>query len=262
MAWPDFTELSFGYCFLRELESRYTHGGRFPKAPDFISQHEEATEGYDVEVAMDGAVPLFIQLKRSEIMTGDTASEFGSTLFSARPVYRMNLHRSRHHVTPGGHYAQHQALQDLESTGENVIYATSQIPGPSELSIHCVNGTVISAASAIFSPLEIQLPDFTASHHVSFYDNLPWAVVFSNEGNRFERRFPNADKWISQLSESPQSLEANRNAMRDVVKLIRSHFELQSVDADIAKIIDGKPEVEAAILAYFLLDAQLTFVKF
>ena len=97
---------------------------------------------------------------------------------------------------------------------------------------------------------------------MSFYDNLPWAVVFSNEGNRFERRFPNADKWISQLSESPQSLEANRNAMRDVVKLIRSHFELQSVDADIAKIIDGKPEVEAAILAYFLLDAQLTFVKF
>ena len=52
MAWPDFTELSFGYCFLRELESRYTHGGRFPKAPDFISQHEEATEGYDVEGAM------------------------------------------------------------------------------------------------------------------------------------------------------------------------------------------------------------------
>lgn len=55
MPWPDFTELTFGFAFLRELEQNYVHGGRFPKAPDFISQGAEATKGYDVEVAIDGS---------------------------------------------------------------------------------------------------------------------------------------------------------------------------------------------------------------
>ena len=52
MPWPDFTELTFGYVFLREFERYYVHGGRFPKAPDFISQGEEATKGYDVEIVI------------------------------------------------------------------------------------------------------------------------------------------------------------------------------------------------------------------
>ena len=92
MAYPDFSELSFGYCFLRELETRHTHGGRFPKAPDFISQYDEGTKGYDVEVAMDGAIPLFIQLKRSEVMTRSHAGEFGTPWFPAKPVYAAQLH--------------------------------------------------------------------------------------------------------------------------------------------------------------------------
>jgi hypothetical protein len=178
MAYPDFSELSFGYCFLRELETRYTHGGRFPKAPDFITQQDEATKGYDVEVALDGAIPLFIQLKRSEVMVGDYAREFKSSSFPTRPAFRMNLHRSQKHG-----YAQHLALQALESSGEQVIYATSQIETPTELSAHSVSGTVISSASAMFSPNEIQLPDLTSPHHVSFYAHQPWAVLFSDEGS-------------------------------------------------------------------------------
>jgi hypothetical protein len=254
MAYPDFSELSFGYCFLRELESRYTHGGRFPKAPDFITQHDEATKGYDVEVAMDGAVPLFIQLKRSEVMVGGYAREFGSQWFQTRPAFRMNLH--------GKHaYAQHAALQDLDTSGEQVIYATSQIEEPAELSAHSVSGTVISSASAMFAPNEIQLPDLTAKHHVSFYEDKPWAVVFSEEGGHFDRRFPSAEKWISQLFEKPRGREENEAAMRSVALRIRSRFGASAVDRGIARISDGSPVTEAAILSYFLLDAQLTFVK-
>ena len=90
MAWPDFTDLSFGHCFLRELETRYTRGGRFSKAPDFISQHVEKTEGYDGEVAMDGSIPLFIPLKRSMVMTGLNAGELASPLFTKTPITRVS----------------------------------------------------------------------------------------------------------------------------------------------------------------------------
>lgn len=254
MAYPDFSELSFGYCYLRELESRYTHGGRFPKAPDFITQHAEATKGYDVEVALDGAVPLFIQLKRSEVMVGDYAREFGSPWFASRPAFRMNLRR-RHA------YAQHSALQDLETSGEQVIYATSQIEEPAELSAHCISGTVIASASAMFAPNEIQLPDLITTHHVSFYADKPWAVVFSEEGGHFERRFPRAEKWLSQLFNKPRDRAGNQAAMRSVVQRIRSRFGPQVAGRDVTRLSDGNPVIEAAILAYFLLDAQLTFVK-
>lgn len=254
MGYPDFSELSFGYCFLRELETRYTHGGRFPKAPDFITQHDEATKGYDVEVAMDGAVPLFIQLKRSEVMVGGYAREFGSLWFQTRPAFRMNLHRK--HA-----YAQHTALQDLQTSGEQVIYATSQIEQPAELSAHSLSGTVISSASAMFAPNEIQLPDLTATHHVSFYADQPWAVVFSEEGGHFDRRFPRAEKWISQLFEKPRGREENEAVMRAVAQRIRSRFGVRAVDRGVARISDGSPVAEVAILAYFFLDAQLTFVN-
>jgi hypothetical protein len=52
MPWPGFSELSFGFSFLREFERQHAPGGSFPAAPDFISQNEEATKGYDVEIAL------------------------------------------------------------------------------------------------------------------------------------------------------------------------------------------------------------------
>lgn len=256
MAYPDFSELSFGYCFLRELETLHSSGGRFPKAPDFITQHDEATEGYDVEVSLDGAVPLFIQLKRSEVMVGDTAREFQSGWFPSRPVFRMNLHFSQKYA-----YAQHTALQALEASGEQVIYATSQIETPDDLSAHCIQGTVISSASAMFSPNEIKLPDHINAHHVSFYADQTWAAVFSEAGGQFERRFPSAEKWLSLLFERLRDREDNKQAMRRVVQIIRKEFEWSEAGSYIALFSDGDPVIEAAILAHFLLDTQLTFVK-
>ena len=51
MPFPDFSELTFGYAFLREFEKQYTRNGSFPAAPDFITQAAEATLGYDVSSA-------------------------------------------------------------------------------------------------------------------------------------------------------------------------------------------------------------------
>ena len=118
MPWPDFTELTFGYVFLREFEQNYVHGGRFPKAPDFISQWDEATEGYDVEIALSDATPVYLQLKRSYVLVQRNAKEIRDGTYSDPNVYRMHLHKNRH-------YRQHKALQKLEANGNAVFYVTS-----------------------------------------------------------------------------------------------------------------------------------------
>src|SRR5262245_47630104 len=57
--WPDFSEVSFGFSFLRDFERLHAPGGAFPSAPDFISQADVASLGYDVEAALAGSNPVF-----------------------------------------------------------------------------------------------------------------------------------------------------------------------------------------------------------
>lgn len=94
MPWPDFTELTFGYAYLRELERKYSPGGTFPLAPDFISQNSEAEKGYDVKVSLGGTVLLFIQFKRSFVLTKGNAKEVVDGTYSGPQVFRMHLHVS------------------------------------------------------------------------------------------------------------------------------------------------------------------------
>lgn len=258
MPWPDFTELSFGYCFLRELETKYTRGGRFPKAPDFISQHAEKTEGYDVKVAMTASVPLFIQLKRSMVMTNSNAHEYSSPHFAGKPVFRMNLHRK-------GNFSQHLALQRLEQAGNRVIYATSQIEDPQELVTHTKHRTMVTQASALFSPSSINLPTLNEPHYVSFYANQNWAVLFSKKGERFERGWSDSSTWLSDILKSPQSREENEKAMKAVVQLLLSTVsqDLGNVPRSIRSALEelDSPAAQASVLAHYLLDAHLTFLK-
>lgn len=258
MPWPDFTELSFGYCFLRELETKYTRDGRFPKAPDFISQHAEKTDGYDVEVAMTGSIPLFIQLKRSMIIKSPNAVEYTSPHFPHRPVFRMNLHRK-------DSFAQHEALQRLESHGNHVIYATSQIRDPQDLLTHTKNGTMVSDASTIFSPASINLPTWHEPHHVSFYANQSWAVLFSREGEWFERTWPKSLAFIDEILSSPNSREDNEKAMLNAERTLlgeASKTEL-NMPRRLLGILDGLdgPSARVSVLAHYLLDTQLMFLK-
>jgi hypothetical protein len=95
MPWPDFTELTFGSAFLREFEKNYVNGGRFPKAPDFISQGAEATKGYDVEIAMSDATPVYLQLKRSYVLVTCNAKEIKGGIFTTPKVYRMGSQSTR-----------------------------------------------------------------------------------------------------------------------------------------------------------------------
>ncbi len=252
MPWPDFTELTFGFAFLRELEQNYVHGGKFPKAPDFISQGAEATKGYDVEVAIDGATPLFLQLKRSYVLVRSSASEIAYGLYAGPKIYRMNLHKS-------GKYRQHKALQGLEALGNAVFYVTSQIHTPKEFADHYDKGTIVSRASAMFAPNEIVLPDDTKEHHVSFKRNQAFGYVYSREPHSFERKFSEDGLWLPSLMERRQSAKENRKALKEVVSfLTKKLYRRHPVRRMIA---ERSVEAQAAILSYFLLDAQLTFVK-
>src|SRR5260370_29667531 len=106
MPWPDFSELSFGFAFLREFERNNACGGSFRSAPDFISQNDEAIKGYDVAV-LGGSTPVFFQFKRSFVLTTVLAKEIKNGNFSILPLFRMHLRQKNA-------YRQHVALQALE----------------------------------------------------------------------------------------------------------------------------------------------------
>ena len=252
MPWPDFTELTFGYVFLREFELKYVYGGQFPKAPDFISQWDEATKGYDVEIALSDATPVYLQLKRSFVLERRNAKEFRDGVYQDPEAYRMYLHKN-------DYYRQHRALQDLEKKGNMVLYVTSQIHKSEEFAEAYDAGCVVSRASALFSPRELVLPDYSQVHHVSFKAEDQFGYVYSGEPERFERKFVDVDRWLPILRERRLSLDDNRRLLGETADFLARNL---SVRDPLRSLIVEKPvEQQASILAYFLLDAQLTFVK-
>lgn len=252
MPWPDFTELTFGYAYLRELERRHAPGGSFPLAPDFISQNDEAEKGYDVEVTLNGATPLFIQFKRSFVLTRSTAKEVQDGTYSGPQVFRMNLHRR-------GAYRQHKALQALEAAGSEVQYVTSQIYTRTEFAHAFSQEQIISDASAHFLPAEIVLPDYSKDHHVSFRAHDAYGYVYSEFGAPFARAIANSDGWAARVRERRRSYEDNLKSLEKAVQTMsRSGRRIEALN----RLLERKPlEQKASILAYVTLDAQLTFVR-
>lgn len=257
MPWPNFTELTFGYAFLQEFEKNHVHGGRFPRAPDFISQGAEATKGYDVEIAIDNATPAFLQLKRSYVLVRSTAKEVQDHSYPGPRVYRMHLHKP-------GYYRQHKALQKLEVDGFRAVYVTSQIYTPEEFAKHYADGLLVSRAAAFFTPGEIVLPDDTGDHHVSFKAEDDFGFVYSDEPNWFKRKLPREDVLVPFFNEGRRDAQTNRVALHKAAdSLIEfSGMIMHRRGRSLLSLIEGRPvEQQVSILSYFLLDAHLTFVK-
>ena len=252
MPWPDFTELTFGYVFLREFEQAYVYGGRFPKAPDFISQWAEASEGYDIEIALSDATPVYLQLKRSFVLVKRNAKEIRDGYYADPNVYRMHLHKNEN-------YRQHLALQELETKGNAVLYVTSQMYEAEQFANAYNSGSVVSRGSALFSPIEINLPNHTETHHVSFKADDAFGYVYSREPKQFRRNFLNIDQWLPVVREKRLGLDDNRELLSETADFFTRQL---SVLDPLRKLIEDRPvEQQVSILAYFLLDAQLTFVK-
>lgn len=253
MPWPDFSELTFGFGFLREFERDYTPHGQFPKAPDFISQAIEASKGYDVEVEYGAGTPVFFQFKRSFVVKSYRATEYGSTASTDLhpiPIFRMELRKKNT-------YSQHKLLRELEADGNRVFYVTSQVAEPAELSLAYRDGAVIERASALFSPNDIPVPTDTAQHFVSFRADAAYGFLFSKEPERFERRLP-PPRTI--FAEQVRADQADPDARR--ARLERFNDRLMKANLLARRIAERveSPLARASILSALVLDAQMTIV--
>ena len=250
MPWPDLSELTFGFSFLREFEQSYAPSGTFPKAPDFISQYDEATLGYDVNAWLDNSTPVFFQFKRSFVVRSSQAKEITVGHFAGPILYRMHLRRKND-------YAQHRALQDLETSGNAVFYITSQIESSVELTVAYTSGTVLDQAAAWFSPLEINLPNLTEDHWLSFRAGDPTYRLYSEEGFAHERKYQNWSDVNPSLLARRGSSDQNLAALSQVVSRLsgRDHEATR-----LARRFEH-PAIQASILAFLTLDTQLTFFK-
>lgn len=250
MPLPDFSELTFGFAFLREFERRYTRGGSFPAAPDFITQAEEANKGYDVGV-LNGATPVYFQFKRSFVVRTTRATEFQSqNPFQGVPLYRMHLMRKQA-------YRQHTALQALESAGHDVLYVTSQVPTPAALNRAFLDQRIVEDASALFAPNDISLPNTTSQHWVSFEADASFGVIYSREGRKFERNVRSAGQLAdTRLVERLGDVQTNLKRLNAVVE---AASQLNRPLAARIKRRFSNPIARASVIAASILDAQLTF---
>lgn len=199
MAQPDFSEFTFGYGVTRYLEE-LLNARRV--LPNFPTQNEEADGGYDVDFLAHG-VPLFIQFKRSELMTTRRAQEYKAYPAEwAKPTYRMHLH---------GHNAfrQHYLMQDLEDKGNMAIYITSQVPSKVALNQYYGRDRVIDAAK-MFLPSEIVLPNVHERHHVSFNLTHPGHRVYSETGEYMPGKIRDESDLIGLLRERAETKSETR----------------------------------------------------
>jgi hypothetical protein len=238
LAWPDFSETTFAFALLQELRDRY-HARSF--YVDFLTQPAEAVSGgYDASVDLGGTLHFF-QFKRSEVMTGHLAKELQGG-FPSAPVFRMHL-RSK------GNFKQHKDLQDFEAAGHSVFYAASgAISGPN-LRMQFSTGQVIRNAGFMV-PSEIDLPDFTQEHHVSFKATLPYFRVYSQEGELRQRKVPTQEAFEEITLGRRRSGDENR-------------AQLEQLVADRQpRVFPGRPQsllVRAALWAQMRYDCQLVF---
>lgn len=205
MAWPNFSESTFAFALLREIEMKY---GALSFLPFFFTQPQEAFHGVDAALNLSGTLML-LQFKRSEVMSA-AAVEFTSGKFSNYPVFRMHLRRKNN-------FFQHNILQALEGVGLDVLYAASGAQDVAELNQQFLSATIVNNAGLI-SPVDIVLPDTITNHHVSFDHVSPYFEVFSERGHRNRRTVVTSVEFEEFVSSRVATAEVNRNKLVSILK--------------------------------------------
>ncbi len=241
MAWPDYSETTFAFLLLRELETK--HGGG-PLLPNFLTQHQEAHEGagYDASVDLNGTVHFF-QFKRSDVMTYASAHELQTGHFTTKPVFRMHLHRKHE-------YWQHRQLQQLEADGHSVLYASSGAASLQQLRQQFQQQKVIDRAG-FFLPSEIVLPNLQDHHHVSFVSTSPYFRVYSQEGQRRERKVPDEKRLLALTRQRRKSGKRNLALLKRFIRDVPDSRFPGEQDSTLWR---------AALWAQVRYDLQLTFI--
>lgn len=191
---PEISEFSYGYALISELIALF--GLKSAGAPEFSTQYAEGKKGggWDVKLPV---IPIYIQIKRSDIMVRRTASE--SSKFANFPFYRFHIHRRNLS-------AQHQLLLDLETARNVVLYAAPGFSKSNELHKCYVNDEVIKH-SIFIKPSSIGPLKDDKNHCVSFQTN-PSLAYFCSEPRKIETTSPNVF-FRKQLVEIDSSLNRN-----------------------------------------------------
>jgi hypothetical protein len=241
LAWPDFSETTYAFALMQELRDRYNAKSFYV---DFLTQPAEATSGgYDASVNLDGTLHYF-QFKRSEVMKGHLAKELQpGGGFPAAPVFRMHL-RSKEL------FKQHRDLQEFEADNHSVFYAASGAESGSDLRQQFFLKRVINR-SGFMVPSEIQLPNFTEEHHVSFKSTLPYFRIYSQVVVLRQRKISDEAAFREWTSARRRNADANRAELEALVE-----------DRQPA-LFPGQPQsllVRAALWAQLRYDCQLIFI--
>lgn len=253
MPWPDFSELTFGFGFLREFEKQFCGGTGFPSAPTFISQADEASLGYDVEASYADHTPVFFQFKRSFVVKSGQAAEYKSRVkdkLAPHPFYRMNLRKK-------DAYRQHQLLRELALDDNEVFYVTSQVDSPEALNVAFRDERVVEDAAALFAPTDIPLPADDEQHFVSFRADADIGYLFSRQPEEFRRSLPSMRTLFSEVVPDRQLDPRERRE-----RLTRFNKRLQKeniVASRVAKRFES-PLIRASILAFMVLDAHMVLL--
>jgi hypothetical protein len=172
MAKPEISEFSFGFCFTQEFIR--LNGIRM--APVFPTQPQEAELGYDVSLAPVPFKPIFLQYKRSDVLTTANAKNFAE--FQNRKYFRFEIMSRKLSK-------QHQLLIDLEQINPEVYYAAPKFHKYKELNGHYQGNAVVSH-SLMIHPSEIGVITDDESHQLSFAENGPKRVLNSTQGRVFD----------------------------------------------------------------------------
>ena len=156
------SEFSYGFALTNEIVGWQ----QLDTAPIFPSLIQEGQAGgcYDLHLDYPG-LPLFLQFKRSDCMTGANAREYKLIPNLQRPYHRFE-------ITDSSTSEQHRMLMDLEDSTNIVLYAAPRFHTPEEFNQAWQYQTV-SSRSIFVSPNTIgNLPN--GRHTVAFDQNRTW----------------------------------------------------------------------------------------
>ena len=161
---PDISEFSYGFALTNELVG-WMALSAVPIFPSLIEEGK-ASGGYDVKLDRPG-VPLYIQFKRSNVMTRRSADEIKNL---ALP---LDLPFHRFYITERNRSLQHASLVALDDGVNEVYYAAPRFHTLAGINSAWASKTVMQR-SIFIRPSQIGPINDDLQHRVSFDDSVTY----------------------------------------------------------------------------------------
>lgn len=168
-----FSEFSYGYAVVREIDFIYGHNGF--SLPTFPTLREEASLGYDVALTIANT-SFFLQFKRSDELNSRRSSLNGVL---SRPYYRFPVTRRK---KSRQHDILVQLASRLASKGHKVGYVAPTFTRQTTLARHYHALQVLMNSVFVDLASESLLPD-DGQHYYNFDTSLT-QTVFTSEKHR------------------------------------------------------------------------------